>query len=136
MSRAAPVSFRLVTNTTRYYCRQRRYRALVRALWLMVVKRCGRELCEFCGGRYLPRPHAMNRFCWWAPTPLWAELIDPDGHGLCCPGCFNQLALEAGYRLMWTPLVERDDDILDRVDAIAAGKLREDLAAAVRMEET
>jgi hypothetical protein len=120
MSKSAPVSFGLVRHTVRYYAKNRRWRALIRATWLTTVRRCGMELCQFCGGRYLPNEHEMNPFCWWAPTSLWAELIDPNGHGLCCPGCFDQRASDAGYRLMWTPLVWRDDDdILDRVDAIA-----------------
>jgi hypothetical protein len=119
MTKNAPVSLALVRNTVRYYWKQRRYRALLRATWLTVARRCGMELCQFCGGRYLPNESTFRPFCWRAPTSLWAELIDASGAGagLCCPGCFDRKADEAGYRLMWTPLVW-GDAIYERIDDV------------------
>ena len=137
MNKDASVPLALVRSTARYYWSKRRYRALARSMWLTVARRCGMELCQFCGGRYTNSANDKQPFPWWAPSVLWAELVNPDGHGFCCPGCFNRLAKDAGYRLMWTALRwQPGDDILGRVNAVYAESARAVLVEAGRTEPT
>jgi hypothetical protein len=42
---------------------------------------------------------------WWAPTPLWQDLVTPSGYGCLCVRCFDRLAKRGGYRVLWTPMV-------------------------------
>jgi len=95
VSKTAPVSMALVCNTARYYWRQLRWVALIRATFRTAILRHGSELCQECGRDYLQ---------WFAPAPLWTELVGGYG-GLLCPRCFTGKARRAHIRVSWTPMV-------------------------------
>lgn len=83
----------------RHHVRRRQWVALVRSLWISFVLCDDIETCQGCGRRY-------DR--WWAPQPLWDELIGNYG-GLLCPRCFTVRAEAVGVRVCWTPMVTSRD---------------------------
>lgn len=52
------------------------------------------ELCQRCRRQYV--------LVWDAPDDLWATVSGhPQGNGLLCPDCFDELAREGGIFLHW-----------------------------------
>lgn len=81
----------------RFYMRPPcRWDAVLRSLWLKLVRDHKTEMCQECG--------RAQPFIWHAPDPLWLELIHRPS-GILCPFCFEAKAKAAGIWVDWTPVV-------------------------------
>jgi hypothetical protein len=92
--------FGLIRHTIRYYVRHRRFVALFRALWLVIVRHDNGESCQECGRDYL---------LWMAPGTLYEQVIG-SRRGLYCLACFGRKAKAIGITVCWTPMVVHDQD--------------------------
>lgn len=80
-------------DDAKWYGRQKRPVALVRALWMRLVRRAAGELCEVCGRRYV---------LWCAPTWLFVK-VHGSRYGTLCPPCFTKAAATKRLVLLWVP---------------------------------
>ena len=90
----------LTGHTVAYYVRMRRWRALLRATWLVVG--CGYylEVCQECGRKV--------GVSWWADDDLYETVTHANGAGIFCIDCFDRLAEAAmGTFVRWAPLPYR-----------------------------
>lgn len=54
------------------------------------------EICGLCGGKV--------GVVWWCEEALWERLTGwPDGEGVACIGCFDDLAAREGLIFQWVP---------------------------------
>jgi hypothetical protein len=98
----------IARKDVRRFARQRRYLALARDLWLVLVLRHYSETCQVCGRRY-------DLSSWVASTEMYVA-VKGNGGGTFCPRCFTDMANAKGLRILWTPVYEREGvhgDIMD-----------------------
>lgn len=91
----------LTRNTIAYYWRQRRWAALGRAVWLVLVLGYYLEVCERCGRKV--------GLVWHANDALYQRATAAGAAGIFCPACFTILAERVtpdGY-LVWQPIVRQ-----------------------------
>ena len=107
----------IAKNDIRYYGKKKRYVALGRVLWNVLVLRHYSESCEVCGRRYFST-------VWVASTELYRS-VHGNNHGQMCPACFTNLGRSKGIKVFWAALP--DDDNYEAFGLVMDGFLDEAL---------